>query len=107
VPPDETITTVLELPVRAGDEERVVALFRELRIFELAGRNEGFLGARLCVPERPGEPLVVVAAWADEAAIQRWVDDPERDRTTAALTPHLTGEPGRRSYRVAVEWPRS
>ena len=105
MPPDEAITTILELPVRRGDEARVVALFRELRIFELAGRNEGFLGARLCLPERPGEPLVVVAVWADEAAIQRWVDDPERARTTTALAPFLTGEPERSSYRVAVEWP--
>lgn len=100
-----SIETVLELPVRPGEEARVVELFRELGIFALAAPNEGFLGARLCLPDRPGEPLVVIAQWTDEAAIQRWVADPERARTNAALAPHLTGEPSRRGYHVAVEWP--
>jgi len=84
-----SIETILELPVRPGDEARVVELFRELGIFDLAARNEGFLGARLCLPDRAGEQLVVIARWTDEAAIRRWVDDPERVRTNAVLAPHL------------------
>jgi heme-degrading monooxygenase HmoA len=100
-----SIETILELPVRPGDEARVVELFRELGIFDLAARNEGFLGARLCLPDRAGEQLVVIARWTDEAAIRRWVDDPERVRTNAVLAPHLADEPARRGYTVAVEWP--
>jgi len=54
---------------------------------------------------RAGEQLVVIARWTDEAAIRRWVDDPERVRTNAVLAPHLADEPARRGYTVAVEWP--
>lgn len=103
----ERIQTLLELPVRAGEEQVVAELFRELGIFELAGRNEGFLGARLLLPDEPGEPLIVVADWSDADAVRRWVDDPARARTTRSLEPHLAGEPTRRGYSIGVEWPPS
>lgn len=99
------VQTILEIPVRAGAEESLVELFRAEAIFELAARNEGFLGARLLVPSECGRPFVVIAEWADEAAIQRWVDDPARGHLDEPLAAHVEGEPVRRVYAIADAWP--
>lgn len=101
----DRVHTLLELPIRTGSEGAVVEIFRTAGVFELAGRNEGFLGARLLVSSEQGQPLLVLAEWADETAIQRWVDDPARERANRELAPHLADEPIRRAYSVAVEWP--
>ena len=97
--------TILEIPVREGTEDALVEFFRTEGVFELAGRNEGFLGARLLVPAEQGEPFVVVAEWHNEAAIQRWVDDPAREGLDGPLAGFLTGEPVRKRYSVALAWP--
>ena len=101
----QVVQTAMELPVRPESRAAVVALFAELGVLELAGRNEGFLRGRLLVPEDPVKPIVVLSEWDGFAAIQRWVDDPARIRVNEALAPHLDGEPVRHEYTIALEWP--
>ena len=100
------VHTVLELPVARGSLDAIVELFRSLRLFELGAANDGFVAARLLVAEADaGDPVLVVSEWTEAAAVQRWVDDPARERVTGALSPYLVREPVRHTYTTPVEWP--
>lgn len=86
------IVSVLRMPVHRGAEDRLVAAFRELEVFEHARRSGGFRGGRLLHPLVPGEPVLVVGEWDGADHYDRWLDNPVRERLKEALDPLLAGE---------------
>jgi len=88
----ESVYSILELPVRAGDGDELADRFAELRIFELAGRHGGLRSARLLRPLESGRPFVVVSEWDAAESYRAWLADPERTRVNAELLPLLDGE---------------
>jgi heme-degrading monooxygenase HmoA len=80
------IRSVLALRARAGMSQAVEEFYRDRGIIERAVSFPGCHGVALLrsVGEGP-DTHVVIADWDDTAAYQRWVDDPWRAETSAAL----------------------
>lgn len=80
------IRSVLTLRARRGMSQAVEEFYREHGIIERALRFPGCRGVTLLRSADGGpDTHLVVAEWDDAAAYQRWVADPWRARTSAAL----------------------
>ncbi|GGM02033.1 antibiotic biosynthesis monooxygenase family protein [Nakamurella endophytica] len=80
------ITSVLQLPARAGDVAAVQAFYERRGILERAERFPGCRAVSLLRDLDPGSGrLLVVAEWDDAAAYARWVADPWRAESSAGL----------------------
>lgn len=73
------IVSFLTFELRPGSFPALEALFRRHRIFERAIEIEGCRSLYLAADERGGERAHVIGIWEDEAAYQRWLDDPGRE----------------------------
>lgn len=83
------VVSVLALAVRPGAEDDLVRAFAEHEIFEQSRLSGGFVSGRLLRPLTPGDPFLVIAEWDRLESYQRWLDNPVRDRLSAALEPLL------------------
>jgi heme-degrading monooxygenase HmoA len=83
------VVSVLQIAVKPGSEDELVRAFSEQEIFEHSRRSGGFVGGRLLRPLTSGEPFVVVAEWENAESYQAWLNNPVRDRLSAALEPLL------------------
>jgi heme-degrading monooxygenase HmoA len=97
----ERSVSVLRLPVAAGQEDRVVEVFRQLEILRRAAERVGMRSARVLRPAEPGQPFFVLAEWDSPDDYQRWLDDPMREELRVQLLPYLDGDPSGGVYRVA------
>lgn len=84
-----SVVSVLPLAVRPGAEDDLVRVFAQQQVFEHSRRNGGFVGGRLLRPLIPGDPFLVIAEWDEPGSYHRWLDNPVRDRLSAALQPLL------------------
>jgi hypothetical protein len=80
-----SVRSVLYLYPRDGDYAAIVDFMRTERVLELSRENGGFLGGSYNVPTSGQGPMLVLAAWQQEADYRRWVASPVR----AAMTPKL------------------
>ena len=96
------IRSVLALRASSGMSQAVEEFYRDRGIIERAARFPGCRGVALLRSADGGpDTHVVVADWDDAAAYQRWVDDPWRAETGAALAEFLdtgTGPSAGRLY---------
>lgn len=80
------IRSVLALRARTGMSQAVEEFYRDRGIIERATCFPGCHGVTLLRSVSGGpDTHVVIADWDDAAAYQRWVDDPWRAETSAAL----------------------
>jgi heme-degrading monooxygenase HmoA len=86
-----TVVSVLQLHVRPGSEDALVAVFAELEIFRHSEESGGFLGGRL-LRSLGGGPFLVVAEWESEDAYRGWLENPVREELGAHIEPLLSGE---------------
>ena len=80
-----SVRSVLYLYPKNGDYASIVEFMRTERVLELSRENGGFLGGSYNVPTSGQGPMLVLAAWREEADYRRWVASPVR----AAMTPKL------------------
>ncbi|HVV20103.1 MAG TPA: antibiotic biosynthesis monooxygenase family protein [Pseudonocardiaceae bacterium] len=96
------IRSVLALRAKNGMSQAVEDFYRDRGIIERALRFPGCHGVTLLRSTDGGpDTHIVVADWDDPAAYQRWVDDPWRAETGAALADLLdtgTGPAAGRLY---------
>jgi heme-degrading monooxygenase HmoA len=85
------IRTVLFLNPQNGASDPVVDYFERENVLERSAQIEGFLASELLVP-LTGGPLLVTAAWNSPEAYQRWVENPWRAESNAALSSLLDQE---------------
>jgi len=81
----EMIRTVLFLNPANGANREVIDYFRRENVLERSAKIEGFLASELLTP-LDGGPLLVTAAWDSPEAYQRWVDNPWRAESNAAIS---------------------
>lgn len=86
------IRSVLYLNPADGDYDRLQEYFVTNRVLERSSETPGFLATELLVPITSAGPALVTAAWEDEAAYQRWVDNPWRAESNAAISAVLDAE---------------
>jgi heme-degrading monooxygenase HmoA len=83
------IVSVLPLAARPGAEDDFVRAFAKQNIFEHSSRSGGFVRGRLLRPLTRGEPFLIIAEWDEPGSYERWLENPVRDRLSAALKPLL------------------
>lgn len=98
------IRTFIDLPLAEGDADRLLHLFRRLRILEVCVSQPGCRSAELTIAEDRSR-AIATAVWDDHDAYSRWLDHPDRARfggATADLlsTPVSGGMTGAR-FRIA------
>ena len=98
------IRSVLALRARTGMSAAVEEFYRDRGIIDRAVRFPGCHGVALLRSVDGGpDTHVVIADWDDAAAYQRWVDDPWRAQTSAALADLLdTGFSAGRTYEPVI-----
>jgi quinol monooxygenase YgiN len=79
------IVSFLTFELRPGSFAALDELFRRHRIFERAIQTEGCQSLYLAADERSDTRAHVIGLWDDEAAYQRWLDDPGREAGTDEL----------------------
>ena len=103
---ERAIRSALYLYPKKGDYTAVLEFFRTERVLELSRESGGFLGASVNVPVSQAGPLLVIAAWREEADYLRWVASPVRAAFTPRLTELLEREPvAGEMYSIARELP--
>lgn len=90
---ESAVRSALYLCPKQGDYASVLKFFRTERILELSRESGGFLGASVNVPTSHAGPMLVLAAWREEADYLRWVASPVRAEFTPRLTELLEREP--------------
>ncbi len=98
---DGPVHSVLRIPVRGDVADEFADIFRRFRVFEQAGRQPGFRGARLLRPLAEGEPFLVVAEWDSPEAYDGWLENPVRQQLAVELEPLLAGDMVGQVYRAA------
>lgn len=87
------VRSALYLYPKKGDYAAVLKFFRTERVLELSKESGGFMGASINVPTSNAGPMLILAAWAEEADYLRWVASPVRAEFTPRLTELLEREP--------------
>lgn len=98
---DHPVHSVLRIPVRKDVPDEFADTFQRLRVFEQAGRQPGFRGARLLRPLAEEEPFLVVAEWDSLEAYHGWLENPVREQLAVGLDPLLEGDMEGQVYRAA------
>src|SRR6202163_3388423 len=88
-----SVRSVLYLYPKNGDYASIVEFMRTERVLELSRENGGFLGGSYNVPTSGQGPMLVLAAWREEADYRRWVASPVRAAMTPKLLPLLERDP--------------
>lgn len=86
------VLSVLRIPVQPDDLDALIASFGELGVLDHAASLAGFRGGRVLRPAAEGDPVVVLAEWADAAWYQAWLDHPIRETLRLAVTHLVDGE---------------
>ena len=98
------IRTFIDLPHAEGDAERLMHLFRRLRILEVCASQPGCRSAELTIAE-DGSRAIATAVWDDPDAYSRWLDHPDRARfggaTADLLETPISGEMTGARFRIA------
>jgi hypothetical protein len=101
-----SVRSALYLYPKNGDYASVVDFMRSERVLELSRESGGFLGGSYNVPTSGKGPMLVLAAWREEADYRRWVASPVRAAMTPALMALLEREPvAGETYTIARELP--
>jgi heme-degrading monooxygenase HmoA len=79
------IRSVLHLNPKNGDYDPLLEYFIANQVLERSAETPGFLATELLTPITGQGPALVTAAWEDEAAYQRWVDNPWRAQSNEAI----------------------
>ena len=88
------IRTFIDLPLAEGDAERLLHLFRRLRVLEVCESQRGCRSAEPTIAE-VGSRAVATAVWDDHDAYDKWLDRPDRARFGGATAELLdTAVPG-------------
>jgi heme-degrading monooxygenase HmoA len=96
------VLSVLRIPVRPESLDALVASFRELGVLDHAATLEGFRGGRVLRPLREGDPVVVLAEWADASWYQAWLDHPIRETLKDKVAHLVDGEMSGGTYADAT-----
>ena len=87
------VRSALYLYPKKSDYASVLEFFGKERVLELSRESGGFLGASVNVPSSRQGPMLVLAAWGEEADYRRWVASPVRAAFTPRLAELLEREP--------------
>lgn len=99
-----SIRSALYLYPKNDDYASVLEFMRDERVLELSRENGGFLGGSYNVPTSGKGPMLVLAAWREEADYRRWVASPVRAAMSPRLFPLLEREPvAGETYSIARE----
>ena len=99
-----SVRSALYLYPKNGDYEAILDYFRNERVLEQSRDSGGFLGASVNVPTSRQGPLLVLAAWREEADYRRWLANPARAAMTPALSTLLEQDPvAGETYSIAHE----
>ena len=77
------IRTFIDLSLAEGDAERLLLLFRRLRILEVCASQPGCRSAELTITE-DGSRAIATAVWDDHDAYTSWLDHPDRAKFGSA-----------------------
>ncbi len=86
------IVSVLRFSLQPNSIEKLHDVFQRHRIFETAMAVEGCWKLVLSHPAEVKDEAYVIGFWQDRAAYQRWLDHPERGRSTDDLLPLMAGD---------------
>ncbi len=86
------IRSVLHLNPAGGGYDALLDYFRTNQVLERSMATPGFLASELLTPVTGSGPALVTAAWESEEAYQRWVANPWRASSNAALSALLDAE---------------
>ncbi len=101
-----SVRSVLYLYPKNGDYAAILEFMRTERVLELSRENGGFLGGSYNVPTSGQGPMLVLAAWREEADYRRWVASPVRAAMTPKLLALVEREPvAGETYVIARELP--
>lgn len=99
---DAPVTRIARRRARPGREREYEATIRDM--FAAMHATNGFLGADLIPPEKPGDDYQVVVRFACETAMQLWDESPERRRFHARLVELAENEPAYRTLTGLEAW---
>lgn len=96
------VTRIARRQALPGHEEAYEDLVREM--FAKMQEHQGFLGAEIIPPEKPGGVYQIVVNFASEAALADWDNSADRRRTFDRMRSHAQGEPEHRRLNALEEW---
>jgi hypothetical protein len=101
-----SVRSVLYLHPKNGDYAAILEFMRTEHVLELSRENGGYLGGSHNIPTSGKGPMLVLAAWREEADYRRWLASPVRAAMTPKLLPLLEGEPvAGETYTIARDLP--
>lgn len=100
--PPAAVTRIARRRALPGHEPDYENLVREM--FTLMAQHQGFRGADLIPPERPGEDYQVVVNFATEADLADWDESADRRAIFARMREHAEGDPEHRRLTGLEAW---
>ena len=98
------IRTYLTFDVQEGQADRLVSLFQERRILEMAAEQPGCQSTELTISE-DGLQAIATAVWDDVAGYKRWTERSDRaghaDKINALLSRPIGPETVGRRFTIA------
>lgn len=86
------IVSVLRFSLKPNSIQKLHQVFLRHRIFQTAMAVEGCWKLVLSHPTEVQDEAYVIGFWQDRVAYQRWLDHPERGRSTDDLLPLMAGD---------------
>jgi quinol monooxygenase YgiN len=86
------IVSILRFKLKPNSIQELHQVFQRHRIFETAMAVEGCWKLVLANSSEPKDEASVIGFWQDREAYQRWLDHPERGRSTNDLMPLMAGD---------------